>query len=83
MPWVNELGSKLEWPLKLRTKIIKSKKLNLDEVIEVLDAAQKIFHEAQRMDVEIITLRKEVDRLTHENEFMLRMIDSGTKDKNS
>lgn len=77
MPWITATGVELEYPIALHAKIIREnsiKKVKFEDVMEVLHEAKKIHDEALRMSRLINDLRADNLRLTHENEFMLKLI---------
>jgi len=74
MTWTCAIGSKLEWPTKLHAKIARAPKVSRDDVLDVLAQAQRIHVEALRMSARIHELEADNLKLTHENEFMLRML---------
>lgn len=76
MPWQTQLGTTLEWPFKLHAAIVRSKKVNIDQVVEILNEAKRIHDEALKMDAEIRRLKEENLKLKHENEFMLKLINA-------
>lgn len=77
MTWITATGVELEYPLALHAKIIREngfKNVKFDDVMDVLNKANKIHTEALHMSRVIDQLRADNLRLKHENEFMLKLI---------
>lgn len=73
MPYTTALGAKVEFPYTLAAQAAKS---NNEVAKEIVNAAHDIFRALQNSDNRVITLTAENQRLKHENEFMLRLLNN-------
>lgn len=70
MPWFTEHFGRKEFPYPFA---LKQQKL---EYGDILQWYQRLFDHAQLQERLIISLKDDISRLTHENEFMLKLINS-------
>jgi len=70
MPWRSSLGTEMKFPYALTAEYARKGGVYGDLAHE----AAKILEEAQKLDMEVILLRQENTRLTHENKFMLKLL---------
>lgn len=77
MSYLTSSGQRVEYPFALASRIaFEGRKASTDDIRVLVHETSRIFNELQRADAEVITLRQQVQRLTHENEFMLRLINA-------
>lgn len=74
MPWFTEHFGRKEFPYPFA---LKQQKL---ESGGILQWYQKLFDHAQNQERLIISLKEDISRLTHENEFMLKLINNRDND---
>lgn len=74
MPWTTASGTELDFPTALWAKIIHARRIRREDVIEAFKSVQCIHTEAVRLSTRVVELESQVRRLTHENEFMLRLL---------
>ena len=70
MPWFTEHFGRKEFPYPFA---MKRQAKDYDDVCQIY---QKLFDHAQSQEQLIISLKDTISRLTHENEFMLKLINS-------
>ena len=77
MPWTSIHGIELDYPLALHAKIARDHKTVVtgDELLDVFNSFQKTNRMALQLDGEVRTLKEQIKRLQHENEFMLKQLD--------
>lgn len=73
MGYLTARGRTVEYPYTLAAKVVCTQN---DDLLEIVNATAEIFRELQYADYELITLRQENLRLKHENEFMIKLINS-------
>lgn len=74
MPWTTASGVGLDFPTALWAKIVRARKIQREDVMKALQEAQRIHLEAVALNNRVVELEVQVLRLTHENEFMLRLL---------
>lgn len=70
MPWFTEHFGRKEFPYPFAMK------RQVKDYDDVCQLYQKLFDHAQSQEQLIISLKDTISRLTHENEFMLKLINS-------
>lgn len=71
MSYLTAQGVRVEYPLTLRAKALKTSN---EDILQIVNETHKIFKCLQDADYELITLREDNKRLKHENEFMIKLI---------
>lgn len=74
MSWDTVGGTNLCFPAALWAKLTHFGKVNREDVMDALRETQRIHSEAVALNNRVIELEAKVLRLTHENEFMLRLL---------
>jgi hypothetical protein len=78
--WLSaEICKGLEYPSSVGARIYGNwdKCLSDSKAMEWVSAYQKVFDRLRRAESELVTFANENQRLKHENEFMLRLINKG------
>lgn len=73
MAYKTFLSGYIEYPYALLQRI-RDKKVSRDDFMELLSNYSDVFNKIQSADSHLITLTAENQRLRHENEFMLKLI---------
>ena len=71
MAYTTAFGRVVEYPFALAANAVRAGR---DDVNQIVHDTHAIFSALQTADAAVITLRLENQRLKHENEFMLRLI---------
>lgn len=73
MAWTSVLGGRLEYPTSLHARLAKCQTPSRDDVLVVLAEAKKIHDEAMRLNARVVEVTEELQRIKHENEFLLAL----------
>ena len=74
MPWVTSSGARIEFPHDLWAKIANSSRIRREDVLDAFKESQRIHMEAVNLSAKVAELESQVVRLTHENEFMVKLV---------
>lgn len=81
MPWTTSGGSQFNYPFDLYSKIVKSTKLDRNDVLDMLAKTHDMYKNAILMEATLNELRAENRLLSNENKFMLRLVNAGDKEE--
>lgn len=75
MPWTTANGHQLDFPTAIWSKIVRAgARPKHADIMEALRETERIHNEAVTLSSRVTELEAQVLRLTHENEFMLRLL---------